>query len=208
MPEMRMNRRFPLLLVLALAACSAPPIESARLAPPRAVLEQLPINTALFQNVSLGQVAVPPTAEEEHVAGNITSAGFREALQQSLLDASMLARPGAPATYRLDARMTQFTPPGWGFTFIVPSEVEYALIRLSDNQPVWHETLRAEGQAGFGDAFFNGVERRRIAISASVRENVAKLIEKLSQQPLGGKIVRKPAKPTAALHRAPESASA
>lgn len=182
--------------LLALAACSAPPIESERMRPAKSTLEALPVNTALFQKVAIGQASVPLNAAEEATAGNITQSGFRDALESALLDTAMLARVGTPGLYRLDARMTQFERPGWGFTFSVPCTVDYTLTRQTDGVVVWHQTIRAEGEAGFGDAFFNGIERRRIAMSNSVRENVKQFAQILSATPLGSPIVpRKPSPP-------------
>ncbi len=174
--------------------------------PSKVVIEQLPVNTALFQSVALGQATVPLGAAEESTAGNISQSAFRDALESALLDSAMLARVGTPGLYRLDARMVEFEPPGWGFTFTVPSAVDYTLTRQTDGAVIWRQTLRAEGSGGFGDAFFSGIERRRVAMAASVRANVTMLITTLSRQPLGGSIVpRKPAMPASLPRELPPS---
>ncbi len=192
------------LLAAALSACT-PEMLPHDMAPDAEIVKQIDHNPALTRKILLHEVSVNEYAEHNGVV-TIKPATFRSALNSALRDAHFNAHEEtitteANAVYNLDARLTEFDSPGlgWGFSFDIPSAVDYTLTRRADGAIIYHETIRQIGHTGFADAP-DAHQRVRLAMERSLSENITHLLRVLGQleiTPGGKRASPAPAAPSA-----------
>jgi hypothetical protein len=106
----------------------------------------------------------------------VDNAGFKKALEDSLLGSGYLAAPGAQPRYEVSAEMVSLSQPLFGLTLEVKSKVNYKLAGPGTDK---RYPIEATGSATTSDAFV-GWERLRIANERSILENIKAFLKELS----------------------------
>jgi hypothetical protein len=106
----------------------------------------------------------------------ISSIAFYAALQMSLSNQGLFSETGE---YQLSAQLVDVNQPFFGVDFTVTTSIRYTLEDREDNSILMSEIIVAPYTATLGDSFL-GVERLRLANEGSARENISRLLERLS----------------------------
>lgn len=116
--------------------------------------------------------------------GVLTDAAMADALAASIEKTKTFSKviKGAGADYQLTVALMSTDLPAFGMSFTCKTEMAWSLKR-ADGTVAWQEVIKSEGTAGAGEAFA-GVERAKMAIERSVRENIAQGLAKISNQSL------------------------
>jgi uncharacterized lipoprotein YajG len=108
----------------------------------------------------------------------ISSDGFRRALEQSLESAGMLSKLSAGSEYQLTADLTRVDQPIMGFDMTVTATVRYSLIDSKTRKEVYGRVINIPYTATTSDAFI-GSTRLRLANEGAIRENIKAFINDL-----------------------------
>ena len=164
---------FLLLTATALVGCATPAnqqamtISSSDISSNRS--EKL-ANSVYVNSVSGGKSTNPLWTSQ------VDNAGFKGALDQSLMAIGYKSKSAADAKMQIDASLQNIEQPLFGLTFDVKSTVFYT-INSDSGQKVFPVT--ATGSASTSDAFL-GFERLRIANERSIKENIKQFIQTIS----------------------------
>jgi len=107
----------------------------------------------------------------------VSSDGFKAALEESLKSVGMLADP-LKAKYEVVAQLQKLDQPIFGASMTVTVTVSYQLVDRATRKTVAEKVLTTPYTAAW-NAAFSGVERLRIANEGSVRESVTAFIKHL-----------------------------
>jgi hypothetical protein len=154
-------------LLLMTAACASGASPGAMTVP---LSEQTVLRdgSGLRQSVSLGSVA-GGRETNPILMSDVSDADLATALRQTLSTHAMLAINNQ--LYRLDATMAGLDRPFAGFDMTVTSRVRYRVTRVSTGAVVFEREIAAPFTANFSSAAM-GVERLKLAIEGSMRENI------------------------------------
>ena len=162
-------------LVAVLTACASPAMQQSM----QIGVQDLPTTTSPklkgkinVRNVSGGKDTNPLWTSQ------VDSQGFKTALEQSLATVGYQNQNTQQALYQVDAVLQDLSQPMFGVTFDVHSTVLYTV--SSDGQSKVFP-ITATGTATASDKFM-AVERLRIANERSIRENIKKFIQNISDQ--------------------------
>ena len=108
----------------------------------------------------------------------VSSEGFRQALEQSLENAGMFNKVVAGSKYQLSADLTRLDQPLIGFNFTVTSTVRYALIETRSRKPVYERVIQADYTASMVDAFLS-TQRMKLANEGAVKANIRAFLSDL-----------------------------
>jgi hypothetical protein len=108
----------------------------------------------------------------------VSSDGFRRALEQSLENAGMLSKIVTGSKYQLTADLTRLDQPMMGFDMTVTSTVRYSLIETQSRKEIYSRVIQIGHTASVSDAFM-GVERLRLANEGAVKANIQAFINDL-----------------------------
>jgi hypothetical protein len=170
-------RQLAAALVLAgasfLGGCAVAPATPAAMSP-----ETIKTVRQHPQSVSV----TPPASKEANPAGKniITDAAVADAVAASIEKSKTFSRvvKGAGADYQLSVTLMRTDIQMLVMSFTCKTEMAWSL-KKADGTAVWQEVLKSEGTAGAGEAFA-GVERAKMAMERSVRENIAQGLSKIS----------------------------
>lgn len=115
------------------------------------------------------------------LASAISSENFRTALIESVRKTALFksVEGSGAAVYRLEATLEDLDQPMMGFNMSVALRVDWKLIRLSDNQVLWHTKILTPYTAKLGEAFV-GTTRLRKANEGAARQNIEQGLAKLA----------------------------
>lgn len=164
---------FVVLSLLLLGGCATPAEPTSMTVQPGAVAASTQNNrfagAIAIKDVNGGEATNPLWTSE------ISNAGFREALRQSLANAGLLSQYGT-AKYDLHATLVNTDQPFIGLDMTVTTHVSYL---LEERKPfhVWYDqSIAAPYTATFSDAPL-GFVRLKLANEGSVRENIRMFLE-------------------------------
>lgn len=113
-------------------------------------------------------------------ASNISNADFAAAIKSSIEQSGLFAKLSDDSgDYRLTAHIVRLDRPMFGASFTVELEVNWRLMRASDQKVVWEKAIRASFTATMGDAFV-GTTRLRLANEGAARANIKDAIDQMS----------------------------
>lgn len=129
-------------------------------------------NSMAVPSVTGGEKTNPAWTSE------IDNDAFAGALKESLLKEGLLSGKGR---YQLEVIMLEVDQPIFGLDFKVTTHIKYILTDLKNDQAVlMNKTVVASHTATIGDAFA-AIKRLRLANEGSGKENIAGLLDALSQ---------------------------
>ncbi|MDH4391196.1 MAG: hypothetical protein QE285_07200 [Aquabacterium sp.] len=108
----------------------------------------------------------------------VSSDGFRRALEQSLENAGMFSKIVAGSKYQLTADLTRLDQPMMGFDMTVTSTVRYSLIETQSRKDVYSRVIQIGHTASVSDAFI-GAERLKLASEGAIKANIQAFINDL-----------------------------
>ena len=108
----------------------------------------------------------------------VSSDGFRRALEQSLENAGMFSKIVAGSKYRLTADLTRLDQPMMGFDMTVASTVRYSLIETQSRKEIYSRVIQISHTASVSDAFI-GTERLKLANEGAIKANIQAFINDL-----------------------------
>ena len=108
----------------------------------------------------------------------VSSDGFRRALEKSLENAGMFSNIVAGSKYQLTADLTRLDQPLMGFDMTVTSTVRYSLIENQSRKEIYSRVIQIGHTASVSDAIV-GAERLKLANEGAVRANIQAFINDL-----------------------------
>jgi hypothetical protein len=109
---------------------------------------------------------------------NIGTNDFKQALEKSLDNSTLLAKNESKGKYSLNANLISIEKPLFGLDMTVTATIEYTLEEVSTNKVIFSKTIITPFTATVSDAFM-GVERLKIANEGAARKNIEGLINDL-----------------------------
>ncbi|MDB4000851.1 hypothetical protein N9451_00125 [bacterium] len=138
--------------------------------------EQKPYSAELNNNVVVDEVTGGKKTNPAWTS-EIDNESFFGAVVGSLKSQGLYSDTGK---YRLIVKMLKVEQPLFGLNLEVTTHVRYIVMRKSNNEVVFDDTIITPHTAGFDDAFA-AVKRLRLANEGSANKNIEGLLEKLSQ---------------------------
>ena len=127
--------------------------------------------------------SVVVTAEGNEKSGPVLlpNEGFSTALVESLRKIGLFktVETSGSSAFRLDTTIEDVAYPLQMGNVTVTLQVDWRLIRISDNQVLWHDKILSTYTATVGDAF-NGMKRCRLATEGAARQNIEQGLAKLA----------------------------
>ena len=162
-----------ILSVAVLTGCATP-----------AAVEQMAVSLPITQTNaalknSVGVAEVTGGRETNPLwTSQVSSEGFKRALEQSLENAGMYSKIVAGSKYQLVADLTRLDQPLLGFDMTVNSTVRYSLIETQSRKEVYGRVIQVGYTAKVSDAFI-GSQRLKLANEGAVNENIKAFINDL-----------------------------
>ncbi len=170
------KHRYVVLLVAILSGCASPAaidqMTAKNIAPSKISAETPLKNNLSVKNVSGGQATNPMWLSK------VGDDNFKQALEQSLNTALLLAPDANKSAYLLDVKLVSLEQPFAGLDLKVTATVEYSLQEKLTGEKVFTKTITTPFTATFGDAALAFV-RLKIANEGAIRENIEKIIDEL-----------------------------
>lgn len=112
----------------------------------------------------------------------ISNEALAESIKASIESSALFAKVlGADAAdYRLHAEIVRVEQPTMGFNMTVTLEIQWALLRKADTNPVWQKAELTTFTATVGDAFA-GVARLRMATEGAAKLNIEQALAEIGQ---------------------------
>lgn len=108
----------------------------------------------------------------------VSSDGFRRAIEQSLENAGMFNKFITGSRYQLTADLTRLDQPFMGFNMTVTSTVRYSLIESQSRKEVYTRVIDISHTATVSDAL-GGAQRLKLASEGAIKFNISSLINDL-----------------------------
>jgi hypothetical protein len=108
----------------------------------------------------------------------VSSDGFRRALEQSLENAGMFNKVVAGSRYQLTADLSRLDQPFMGFDMTVTSTARYSLIESQSRKEVYARVIQIGHTSTVSDAFM-GAQRLKLASEGAVKANIQSFINDL-----------------------------
>jgi hypothetical protein len=168
-----MKKLLIVLSVAVLAGCATPAaVEQMAVALPITQTNPALKNSVGVADVTGGRETNPMWTSQ------VSSDGFRRALEQSLENAGMLSRIAVGGKYQLKADLTRVDQPLMGFDMTVTSTVRYSLIDTQSRKEVYARVIQVSYTASVSDAFI-GSQRLKLANEGAVKGNIQAFINDL-----------------------------
>lgn len=161
------------LSAVVLAGCATP-------AAVEKMAVSLPIaqtNPALKNSVGVAEVTGGRETNPMWMS-QVSSDGFRRALEQSLENAGMFSKIVAGSKYQLTADLTRLDQPMMGFDMTVTSTVRYSLIENQSRKEVYGRVIQIGHTATVSDSFM-GSQRLKLASEGAVKANIQAFVNDL-----------------------------
>ncbi len=168
-----MNRLLIILCTAILAGCATP-----------AAVEQMAFSLPLIQTNpalknSIGVAEVTGGRETNPLwTSQVSSDGFRRALEQSLENAGMFSKIVAGSKYQLVADLTRLDQPMMGFDMTVNATVRYSLIETQSRKEIYARVIQIGHTSTVSDAFIGSI-RLKLASEGAVKANIQSFINDL-----------------------------
>lgn len=164
------------LLTLALSGCATPAAVDQMTA---RKIDQAKINndTQLKNSLSIKSVTGGQSTNPLWVS-KVGNDNFKQALEESLKNASLLSSADETSAYLLDAKLISLDQPLAGLDLKVTASVEYSLVEKATGQKIYSKLIATPFTATFSDAALAFV-RLKIANEGAIRENLEKVIDEL-----------------------------
>ncbi|MGJ8678040.1 MAG: hypothetical protein ACSHX0_11025 [Akkermansiaceae bacterium] len=163
-------------IALALVACFSSCATPARVSE-MSVVAPSAIKNAKYKN-AIAVVEVKGGKETNPAwTSQISSSDFKEALNNSLASAGLLAQK-QNVKYDLSVNMLSVKQPAIGISFTVYTQVQYSLTKRSNKQQVVNEVIDANYTAKMSDSIV-GVKRLKLANEGAAKENIKAFLNKL-----------------------------
>lgn len=167
---------FSILLLAVLSGCATPArIDqmTAKKIDTLKIVNETPLRNSLsLKGVSGGESTNPLWLSK------VGSDDFKQALEQSLKTAMLLAADQSKGSYLLSTTLVSLNQPWVGLDLQVIATVEYSLEERATGRKVFSTTISTPYTATFSDAVL-AFERLKIANEGAVRENIEKIIDEL-----------------------------
>ncbi len=108
----------------------------------------------------------------------VSSEGFKRALEQSLENAGMFSKIVSGGKYQLTADLNKLDQPIAGFDMTVTATVRYSLVETKSRKEVYGRVIQMAYTAKLSDAFA-GTTRLKLANEGAVKANIQALIDDL-----------------------------
>lgn len=167
---------YPILLLAALSGC-ATPARIDQMTAKKVNILRIATETPLKNNLSLKSISGGESTNPLWVS-KIGDDDFKQALEQSLKTAMLLAFEQSKSSYLLSAKLISLEQPLLGLDLKVTATVEYSLTERATGKTVFTKTISTPFTATFSDAVIAG-ERLKIANEGAARENIEKIIDEL-----------------------------
>jgi hypothetical protein len=168
-----MKKLIVILLAVALGGCAAP-----------AAVENMSVfkpishtNTALKNNIGVDSVNGGKETNPMWTS-QVSSEGFKRALEQSLENAGMFSKIVSGGKYQLTADLNKLDQPIAGFDMTVTATVRYSLVETKSRKEVYGRVIQMAYTAKLSDAFA-GTTRLKLANEGAVKANIQALIDDL-----------------------------
>ena len=168
-----MNRLLIILCAAILAGCATP-----------TAVEQMAVSLPILQTNpalknSVGVAEVTGGRETNPLwTSQVSSDGFRRALEQSLENAGMFSKIVAGSKYQLTADLTRLDQPIIGFDMTVTSTVRYSLIETQSRKEIYARVIQIGHTSTVSDAFIGSL-RLKLASEGSIKANINSFINDL-----------------------------
>lgn len=167
---------YPILLVAALSGC-ATPARIDQMTAKRIDTSKIANESPLKNSLSLKGVVGGQTTNPLWVS-KVGGDDFRQALEQSLKTAMLLASDQGKGSYLLSTTLISLDQPLIGLNLKVTATVEYSLEERATGRKVFSEIISTPFTATFSDAAL-AFERLKIANEGAVRENIERIVDEL-----------------------------
>lgn len=134
-------------------------------------------NQALKNNIGVSDVTGGRETNPMWTS-QVSSEGFRSALEKSLENANFLSKIVSAGKYQLTADLTRLDQPFIGLDMTVSSTVRYSLIETKTRKEVYTKVIQVSHTASFSDSLY-GPERLKIANEGAIKNNIQALITDL-----------------------------
>lgn len=108
----------------------------------------------------------------------VSSDGFRRAIEQSLENTGMFNKFITGSRYQLTADLTRLDQPFIGFNMTVTSTVRYSLIESESRKEVYTRVIDISHTATVSDAL-GGAQRLKLASEGAIKANISSLMNDL-----------------------------
>ena len=173
-PKSSMRSVIVALWVTILTGCAAP-------ASIDRMSVSLPIsktNPALKNNIGVSDVTGGRETNPMWTS-QVSSEGFRSALEKSLENTQMLSKIVSAGKYQLTADLSRLDQPFIGLDMTVSATVRYSLVETKTRKEIYTRVIQSSHTASFSDSVL-GPERLKIANEGAIKNNIQVLIEDLS----------------------------
>lgn len=169
-------------VVIVLAGCASPARVEGMIAGDAIVEAEVP--AALRESIRVTSV-VGGDKTNPLWTSEISSEGFRLALEDSLRAAGLLSKPPSGGAYELEVSIIEVNQPMIGFDITVTTMARYVLVDSISRKSVFEQEISASHTATVKDAFY-GVERLRLANEGAARKNIESFISQVRRlEPTG-----------------------
>jgi hypothetical protein len=168
-----MKKILSIVSISVLAGCATP-----------AAVEQMAVSLPVVQTnptfKSAVSVAEVTGGKETNAlwTSQVSSDGFKRALEQSLENAGMFSKIVAGSKYQLTADLTRLDQPLLGFDMTVSSTVRYSLLETQTRKEIYSRVIQVSYTATVSDAFM-GTQRLKLANEGAVKSNIEAFIKDL-----------------------------
>ena len=112
----------------------------------------------------------------------ISNEDLSGALSESLRKTGLFKSVGTSdgAVFRLETRLEDLAQPVQGFTVTVELRVDWRLIRIADNQVLWHDNSLSTYTTPAGEAYRGYIVNLRLATEGAARQNIEQGLTELA----------------------------
>jgi len=162
---------------LLLSGC-ATPAKPANMVVPDGEAPQAAADSPLRYGITVVTVGGGEAPSRDMTYATVGTAELEEALRESLRRYGYLSPQVSAAPFRLNAFLLSLRRPHGGFTMTATSQIRYKLSRAADGKVIYDDILRASATLTVDDEFM-GVTRDRMVLEATMRRNIAQLLNVL-----------------------------
>ena len=165
----------PSVLVAILAGCASPARVEGMVA--KEPLVETEISPALRESIRVTSV-IGGEKTNPLWTSEISSEGFRLALEDSLRAAGLLSKLRSGGAYELEVTLKEVNQPMFGFDITVTTRARYTLVDSVSRQSVFGQEISASHTATTKDSWY-GVDRLRLANEGAARKNIESFISQI-----------------------------
>jgi len=161
-----------------LAGGCATPANPANMVVPDGEAPQAAADSPLRLGIAVVSVGGGEAPSRDMTYSTVGSGELDESLRESLRRYGYLSPQVSAAPFRLNAFLLSLRRPRGGFTMTATSQIRYKLSRAADGKVIYDDIVRASATLTVNDEFV-GVTRDRMVLEATMRRNIAQLLNVL-----------------------------